>query len=654
MLSSYGIRKEVTLRFDIILVMWASGCFQATHENSIGPLDQTAPLEDELDVRHLPFWTIPTKDINAIIFAQAARFVLPLDHLFFQAGTGLSEQRAQSDLAQCFVGEKMLSYDQWIWLARWTVPSKSSRHREELIERQGLGLENVVKTSGMLWIPPNKMDWQRGHLALDVLLDFVDVFFQNWLKEARTAFESDRSQDAEELLERAFSLATEEIARAYHQHVLLKLQSYWERDRARIGQDKLPPLSRLQECIEDSATEDGQIVTAQTIWEIYAEGWSLYAEVCADADPNKLPQELPYWMTTRTYVPPHDRWSSFVFHHLFHRGKTPSWNHLHFLRLYRAFKESWRAVQQYAGSFDHRFRHVVGDFIMVTLNSSQNTEVGTYKHDKPWYRGKPIFFKIQFWAPYFSPPDDNRRIPWEWVRDHKTRHPGIAPDAKSKDMTVGYFHDLESTVRRLLQAYTHESGRLYSATPACRDSICSSALNYLSKLVGPRWPTKHGPPYLLPWHLPTWKEREGGREDFLLLPIPAGTVSKEYWEIKHSRPTLLLPTRDNVARLLDVVESFPDLSVRTLEQIEWMDKMLDNIKGQFALRSHLNVKVEATAANDRGDSYLRRFLLQTKPPERIIQSSDCACESDQGLECCVSTALEDDDSCSGHSSEELD
>jgi hypothetical protein len=56
---------------------------------------------------------------------------------------------------------------------------------------------------------------------------------------------------------------------------------------------------------------------------------------------------------------------------------------------------------------------------MVTLNSSQNTEVSTYKHDKSWYRGKPIFFKIQFWAPYFSPPDDNRRIPWEWVRDHK-------------------------------------------------------------------------------------------------------------------------------------------------------------------------------------------------------------------------------------------
>ncbi|KAJ0130333.1 Zinc finger BED domain-containing protein RICESLEEPER 2 [Fusarium oxysporum f. sp. albedinis] len=150
------------------------------------------------------------------------------------------------------------------------------------------------------------------------------------------------------------------------------------------------------------------------------------------------------------------------------------------------------------------------------------------------------------------------------------------------------------------------------------------------------------------------KEREGGREDFLLLPIPAGTVLKEYEEIKHSRPTLLLPTQDNVARLLDFVESFPDLSTRTLEQIEWMDKMLDNNKGQFTLRSHLNVKAEATAENDQGDSYLRRSLSQEKPPERIIQGSDCAWDTDQGLECCVSTALEDNDSCSDHSSEELD
>ncbi|KAL6406261.1 hypothetical protein AUP68_10432 [Ilyonectria robusta] len=101
-LSNYGVRKEVTLRFDIILMMWASGYFQATRESHTGPLDRTAPLLAEPSV-HLTFWTIPTKDMNAMIFTQAARFVLPLDHLFFEAGTGLTEQRAHSDVAERYV-----------------------------------------------------------------------------------------------------------------------------------------------------------------------------------------------------------------------------------------------------------------------------------------------------------------------------------------------------------------------------------------------------------------------------------------------------------------------------------------------------------------------------------------------------------------------
>ncbi|KAL9563949.1 hypothetical protein ACKAV7_011984 [Fusarium commune] len=260
MLSNYVVRKEVTLRFDIILMMWTIGYFQATRESHTGPLNQTAPLVEELGLHHLPFWTIPTKEINAILFTQAARFVLPLDHLFFRASTGFAEQPSQSNvveryvqsilgfytaqmlcrlLVHSFIGEKMLHYDQWIWLSRWTVLNRPSRRREELLERQGLGLEDTIMTSGMLWIPSAKMDWQRGHLALDVLVSLyiprnplhprlasqvnvqtltvskitVDMFFQQWLKEARVAFESNQHQEAEELVERAFSLAVEEIAK---------------------------------------------------------------------------------------------------------------------------------------------------------------------------------------------------------------------------------------------------------------------------------------------------------------------------------------------------------------------------------------------------------------------------------------------------------
>ncbi|KAH6984194.1 hypothetical protein BKA56DRAFT_642522 [Ilyonectria sp. MPI-CAGE-AT-0026] len=375
-LSNYGVRKEVTLRFDIILMMWASGYFQATRESHTGPLDRTAPLLAEPSV-YLPFWTIPTKDINPMIFTQAARFVLPLDHLFFEA-------------VHSFIGEKMLNYDKWIWLSRWTVPNRYFHRREELLERQGLGLEGPIMTSGMLWIPPAKMDWQRSHLALDILVNLyiprsllhprlasqANVHTLTVSKitvdEARAAFESDRKEEAEELVEQAFSLATEEIARAYYQQILLKLQSYWERERIRM-----------------------------------------------DADPNKLPRELPYWMTTRTYMPPNDGWLSFIFYYLFRRASLPLWNYLYFLRLYRTFKETWKAVEQYVGPFDRQFRHAIRDYIM----------------------------------------------------------------------------------------------------------------------------------------------------DCFLLPISAGTVSKEYEETKHSRPTILLPTRKNIMWLLDIVESFPDLPEDILEQL---------------------------------------------------------------------------------------
>ncbi|KAL6408153.1 hypothetical protein AUP68_08527 [Ilyonectria robusta] len=137
-LSNYGVRKEVTLRFDIVLMMWASGYFQATRESHTGLLDWTIPLTGE-DHVHFPFWTVPTRDINAMIFTQAARLVLPLDHLFNEAGASSVEQPARFDVADrhvhrilgfytaqmfcrllihSFAGEQMLDYEHWIWLPR--------------------------------------------------------------------------------------------------------------------------------------------------------------------------------------------------------------------------------------------------------------------------------------------------------------------------------------------------------------------------------------------------------------------------------------------------------------------------------------------------------------------------------------------------------
>jgi hypothetical protein len=38
------------------------------------------------------------------------------------------------------------------------------------MERQGLGLYANLETSGMLWLSPNQIDWQQGHLSLEVLI----------------------------------------------------------------------------------------------------------------------------------------------------------------------------------------------------------------------------------------------------------------------------------------------------------------------------------------------------------------------------------------------------------------------------------------------------------------------------------------------------
>ncbi|KAG6977915.1 hypothetical protein FocnCong_v021693 [Fusarium oxysporum f. sp. conglutinans] len=120
-----------------------------------------------------------------------------------------------------------------------------------------------------------------------------------------------RNQDAEILADRAVALAVEEIARAYHQHFLAKLHSYWDRLRGKVGRQKLPVLDMLQQAQEESAAETGRIPTAQAVHGIYAEAWDKYRQATADDDSNgdintsssslrsALPEELPCWMTTR-------------------------------------------------------------------------------------------------------------------------------------------------------------------------------------------------------------------------------------------------------------------------------------------------------------------------------------------------------------------
>ncbi|KAH7463289.1 hypothetical protein FOMA001_g4 [Fusarium oxysporum f. sp. matthiolae] len=367
---NFGVRKEVTLRLDVILAMWASGGLEPGQSHCT--------------------------DLT----------------------TGYGKQRGRSVVE-----------------APKAVAARSEG---------GLGLGDSIRTSGTLWIPDGHINWQTGHISLELLLEIymsrsplqaklahqtnvqalatsqvtVELLFQRLLQNAGAEYSRGHNEDAEILADRAIALAAEEIARAYHQHFLAKLHSYWDRLRGKIGRQKLPVLDLLQQAQEESAAETGRIPTAQTVHGIYAEAWAKYCQVTADGDGHDgdtdespfslgstLPEELPCWMTTRRRLPPKNSWSDFLFDQIFCRPKPPTWNALFFLQLYRKFKDIWQNdIHAMSGPFDSRFSRRIGYYIQISFNSDQTKEVGTSHAQGTWYHAKPPFFQIQYWAPYFSPP----------------------------------------------------------------------------------------------------------------------------------------------------------------------------------------------------------------------------------------------------------
>ncbi|PWI64624.1 hypothetical protein PCL_09481 [Purpureocillium lilacinum] len=134
--------------------------------------------------------------------------------------------------------------------------------------------------------------------------------------------------------------------------MLGRLDRFWELARQGHGGEKLPvKLPMLKRAQESAAAEVGKIVTAQIIWEIYFEAWTLYATAMDLEGPDNgstMPPELPCWMKARkNFVPPDDGWSEYVFGHLFGRAKESAWNgRSHFLQVYRIFKSLWTPISR--------------------------------------------------------------------------------------------------------------------------------------------------------------------------------------------------------------------------------------------------------------------------------------------------------------------
>lgn len=655
-LNSHGVRREVTFRLDVVLSMWANGYFDPSQKPHTGPVTRTIPLTTQAE-NHAPFWVVTTTDINALIFTQAARYVAPLDHLFHDASVTVdtcsevtpvasnsvdysvrrifgfyTSQLFYRLLTLCLSSERPLQYDNWIWLPSWKVRHPRSSHRKAMLERQGLGLGKVIMTSGMLWIPQSHIDWRSGYLSLETLVELyiprsplqarvssqanvqslaastvsIEYHLRLWLRESRAAFGRGQREEAEKLAHRAANLAAQEIARAYHQHILLKLQAYWSRVAVRPGGRMLQPLRRIQQGLDESAAYLGRIVNAQTIWEVYIEAWATFTQGDPIVDINQMPKGLPCWMTTRKYVPPSDGWSNFVFQHLFNRSSRPRWHELHFLQLYRSFKKTWAVIDEHDGSFDDIFRRIIGNYILVTFNNSLTKEVGTSHTPGSWYHGKPSFFQIQFWAPYFSPPTPDPRLGMQII-------PGPTVTT-AKD-----FHHRANACFQLWSRIAKYPQQLCESSRREKNDVCKRALQNLIALVGPHWSCETDDmPSIILWGLSSQHQCEGPHEDHLRLPIPASYVSGVHRDTKLCQPTILLPTRDNVFILAKAVETIPGLGVGVLKLVQWVRKALDNNGQQYVLLSHLEEKHKAIEPDVRCTSLLRRFLTQKNPPQRLI------------------------------------
>ncbi|KAF4470037.1 hypothetical protein FALBO_3059 [Fusarium albosuccineum] len=671
---NFGARKEATFRLDVILTMLADGAFNPDQSPHTGPMTQEIPLDPGPNQRHCPYWVVPTSVMNAFVSTQAARFVLPLDNIFRQVIKKRTEccslpsfdpvrQILAFYTAQLFCRLLIYSlneeddeqhFDNWIWRSVWSVYPRGRRNC--LNERRGLGLGPLIDSTGMLWIPQSHIDWQRGYLSLEVLVDLyivrsplqarlahqpnvqaltathvaVERLFQQWLRDAQTAYEQHSPDEADEYATKAIALAVEETARAYHQHLLAKLGSYWDRVRDKVGRQSLSALVRLQNAQDESAADAGRIPTAQMIHGIYNEAWAKYSEVEPLGSEHQeqgaecnMPSELPCWITTRQRLPPKDGWSDFVFDILFHHPSAPPrWSQLYFLQLYRTFRELWSSIGVWAGQFDRHFGARIGHYIRVMFNADSSKEVGTSHGEGTWYHGKPPFFQIQYWAPYFSPPRRQEGIPLSSVYRRRQYPEGLSPSSTSVIPTARDFHVMDESAWAHWVEIMKNTDSLRSSSEAHIRRHCRRALLYMACLSGPTWGRDGDVDFIQPWSLKRSSIREYGEEDVFRIPVMGKRIPEQLSESIVSQPTILLPTRDNVVGLLETIESLPGHSSAFAARLSWTRRKLDNDGGQYDVRDHLEVKQQAVGPSESSQTLLGQFLRQTEPPQREIATED--------------------------------
>ncbi|KKO99127.1 hypothetical protein THAR02_08761 [Trichoderma harzianum] len=261
-----------------------------------------------------------------------------------------------------------LSYDKWIWLSTWKT-QKIENGQRVIHTRKGLGLSQVIERMETLWFEARHFYWPGGHIAIAELMQLYiprsplqarwshqasiqagsarsisPAYFNTlWMDEAKEASLAGDISLVTRLYERAITLAAEEVGRSYSQHLLAKLQFFWDRLRRAV---KVLPLKlpRLEKISRDVMQPRGKILTAEVLLEVYQEAWNYYYPASSttsltESSPSlqPLPEAIPCWIGTKDVNT--QKWSDFVFARLFVKGAESTWRNATFLALYRELRQ---------------------------------------------------------------------------------------------------------------------------------------------------------------------------------------------------------------------------------------------------------------------------------------------------------------------------
>ncbi|KAH7109324.1 hypothetical protein EDB81DRAFT_672260 [Dactylonectria macrodidyma] len=251
---------------------------------------------------------------------------------------------------------------------------------------------------------------------------------------------------------------------------------------------------------------------------------------------------------------------------------------------------------------------------MIAFNSDQWKEVGTNHTRDTWYHGKPAFFQIQYWAPYFSTPQDNCHIRLGSASSGHRLSDELSPDTTPRVLTTKKFQHLENVVRKdWLNVMDHIKGQR-SASQNDVNRLCRRTLRHMTLLAGPNWSSDGRLEFIIPWEL--------GLTDVFRVPVPSAIMLREDPDALFNRPTIILPTRHNIMSLFGAIRSFSGLTPEVTRRLRWAKRVLHNDGNQYDLGSYLKAKKEAAELTRQSPSLLRQFLSQAEPLEWHVQLDD--------------------------------